>query len=473
MFDVANAADAICKASFSFTKGVIFMKSSQRRQLLLATLAATATSALPFAALARRSVVPTLAVKNSYLQANLAASKASYGAAFTFSDMVDAWGIAIRPAGAGGHFWVTAGGKSYQFVGDVAASATPTLRTLFQDGLAEVFVPGADALTSADSIGKTTGTAFNGALINSDAFRVTTQTATRAGNSVRFDGSARFAFVTDSGAISGWTDRAADGSTVRVNGPAQLVFNGADQGMSFFGVAFKTDTWDAMWTADFGIDPQIRQFDKNWQLVPTVGFANPFATGDLRDATNPGAGNKAKPGDPVPFNIHVINGRVFVMYCMSQVLRNDAGFIKDAGQFFASEEDSLDAAGEEKAGGFPNRGKVVEYTLTGDLVRVYDDLGRLNAPWGVAIAPANFGLHSNRLLVGNFGGAGKVAVFNQDTGRFIDFLRNPDGEVIALDGLWALMFGNGASLGDTNALYFAAGTEGEAAGLFGSLRYSA
>jgi hypothetical protein len=290
---------------------------------------------------------------------------------------------------------------------------------------------------------------------------------------VQFDGSARFIFVTDSGTISAWTDRAATGSTVRVNGPSQLVFNGADQGMSFFGVAVKTDTWDVMWTADFGSDPQIRQFDKNWQLVPTQGFVNPFATGELRDATNPDGGNKPRPGEPVPFNIHVLNGRVFVMYCVSQVLRNDEGFIVSAGQFFASEEDSLDAAGEDKAGGFPNRGKLVEYNLQGELVRIYEDLGRLNAPWGVAIAPPNFGLLSNMLLVANFGGAGKVAAFNQITGRFIDFMRDPSGDVIGLDGTWGLMFGNGASLGDTNALYFAAGTEGEAAGLFGSLRYVA
>jgi hypothetical protein len=228
-----------------------------------------------------------------------------------------------------------------------------------------------------------------------------------------------------------------------------------------------------MWTADFGSDPQIRQFDKNWQLVPTRGFVNPFATGELRDPANADGGNKPRPGEPVPFNIHVLNGRVFVMYCVSQVLRNDEGFIVSAGQFFASEEDSLDAAGEDKAGGFPNRGKLVEYNLQGELVRIYEDLGRLNAPWGIAIAPANFGLLSNMLLVANFGGAGKVAAFNQTTGRFIDYMRAPSGSVIGLDGTWGLMFGNGASLGDTNALYFAAGTEGEAAGLFGSLRYVA
>jgi uncharacterized protein (TIGR03118 family) len=447
--------------------------SLNRRHFLLATSATAAASLLPDVAGAARSVVPVLARRNAYLQTNLAASKASYGAPFTFDGMVDAWGIAIRPAGAGGHFWVTAGGTSYQFVGDVTASPNPALRTLFQDGLAEVYLPGADALTTADSIGKVTGTAFNGAPIDSNNFRINQQTATANGVTVQFDGSARFIFVTDSGTISAWTDRAATGSTVRVNGPSQFVFNGADQGMSFFGVAVKTDTWDVMWTADFGTDPQIRQFDKNWQLMPTQGFVNPFATGELRDATDPDGGSKPLPGEPVPFNIHVLNGRVFVMYCISQILRNDEGFIVNAGQFFASEEDSLDAAGEDKAGGFPNRGKLVEYNLQGELVRIYEDLGRLNAPWGVAIAPANFGLLSNMLLVSNFGGAGKIAAFNQITGRFIDYMRDPSGSVIGLDGTWGLMFGNGASLGDTNALYFAAGTEDEAAGLFGSLRYVA
>ena len=196
---------------------------------------------------------------------------------------------------------------------------------------------------------------------------------------------------------------------MRVNGPSQLVFNGADQGMSFFGVAVKTDTWEVLWTADFRIDPQIRQFDKNFKLVPTQGSINPFATGEVSDPAAADIGRKARRHDPVPFNIQVVNGRVFVTYCVSHVLRNEANFIVDARQFFSSEEDSLDAAGEDKVSGFPNRGKLIAYTSAGDMVRIYEDLGRLNAPWGVAIAPANFDLLSNMLLVGNFGGAGKIA----------------------------------------------------------------
>ncbi|MGL4575846.1 MAG: TIGR03118 family protein, partial [Burkholderiaceae bacterium] len=214
------------------------------------------------------SELPISTAKNAYRQINLAANNARYNAKFTFADMVNAWGISIRPKGAGGHFWVTAGGKSFQFVGDVTRSADPKLQVLFQDGLAEVTIPGADAVVEGESVGKATGTVFNGADLNSDHFRVTGQTALSNGAAVEFDGSARFIFASDSGVITAWTDRAKDGSVVRVNGPTVEVFNGGDQGMAFFGLAINPKTWDALWAVDFGQTPQIRQFDKSWKLVP-------------------------------------------------------------------------------------------------------------------------------------------------------------------------------------------------------------
>ncbi|UUZ68647.1 hypothetical protein LP416_01360 [Polaromonas sp. P2-4] len=72
---------------------------------------------------------------NRFTQANLVANQASYRATFTEADFVNAWGIAIRPQGAGGHFWVGAGGTSWEYVGDVQASSTASYRTFFQDGL--------------------------------------------------------------------------------------------------------------------------------------------------------------------------------------------------------------------------------------------------------------------------------------------------------------------------------------------------
>ena len=68
---------------------------------------------------------------NRYCQVNLAANTEAYQARFTVPELINAWGIAIRPQGAGGHVWVNAGGNSHEFVGDVTASADPKLRELF------------------------------------------------------------------------------------------------------------------------------------------------------------------------------------------------------------------------------------------------------------------------------------------------------------------------------------------------------
>ena len=398
---------------------------------------------------------------NKYSQANLVANKASYNAQFLEPNFIDAWGIATRPAGAGGHFWVGGGGTSWQYVGDVKRSATPSLRNFFQDGLKEVTVPGADSLITAASVGKITGVVYNGAGITDNKFKITTQTATEPGTGrvVAFDGSARFVFVTDSGIVSGWTDRASDGSTVRVDGAAAQVYDGTADGSAFFGVAIKPATWDAMWLADFGTAPQIVTLNATWGKVATIGFANPFGSG---------AGGAVQPGDPVPFNIQVVNDgtkdRVFVAYALSQEDPNTPG------DFYAAEEDALDAAAELASGNKPNKGKLVEFDTAGNQVRIYADAMRLNAPWGIAIAPADFGLLSGKLLVGNFGGAGRICAFDLATGAYLDDLKDANGQIVKIPGLWALQFGNGVSLGDSNALYFAAGPDDEKDGLFGSLR---
>ncbi len=398
---------------------------------------------------------------NKYAQTNLVANKASYKAQFLEPNFIDAWGIATRPAGAGGHFWVGGGGTSWQYVGDVKRSATSSLKLFFQDGLKEVSVPGADSLTTEASAGKITGVVFNGAGLTENKFKVTTQTAVQPGTgaSVTFDGSARFVFVTDSGIVSAWTDRATDGSTVRVDGAAAQVYDGTAEKSAFFGVAIKPGSWDTMWLADFGAAPKIVTLNAAWEKVATAGFANPFGTG---------AGGATLPGDPVPFNIQVVNDgtkdRVFVAYALSQ---EDPAV---PGSFYAAEEDALDAAAEAASGNKPNKGKLVEYDTAGTQVRIYADAMRLNAPWGIAIAPADFGLLSGKLLVGNFGGAGRICAFDLATGAYMDDLKDAAGKPVAIAGLWALQFGNGVSLGDSNALYFAAGPDDEKDGLFGSLR---
>jgi uncharacterized protein (TIGR03118 family) len=430
----------------------------------IACLAVTGMAACSGPSTASGSAPPS---DNHYRQINLAANAEAYKAKFTMPDMVNAWGIAIRPQGAGGHFWVAAGNTSYEFVGDVTASRDEKLRTLHQDPLKAVTIPGTDNSTEETSLGKTTGVIFNGADINSDKFVVTGQQAQIEGRPVTLGGSARFIFATDSGHIAAWGERGPDGKVVRVDGPSQDVFNGNSQGMKFFGVAIKQGSFDTLWAADFGADPQVRQFDKDWKLVPTVGFANPFATGDPVDPANAAKGKKPKPGDPVPWNITTIGDRVLVSYVISKPPdKPEPG----GPAFDAGEEDSLNREQEKTTAGHPDKGKLAEFTNTGTLVRVFEDDGRLNAPWGVALAPADFGPMSGKLLVGNFGGAGRIAAFDDGTGKFVDYLRDEEGAPIGIDGLWNILFGNGESLGDANALYFAAGPAEEKEALFGSLR---
>jgi uncharacterized protein (TIGR03118 family) len=410
----------------------------------------------------------------AYRQSNLVASQrdaAEFSPVLTTTEggaeFINAWGIAIRPAGAGGHFWVTAGGWSFQFVGDVTGASDASLRTLFQDALTLVRLPGAgvpdsepDVTNTDHFVGFGTGVVFNGAPIDSELFRIRGQSVTVDGVEQALDGSARFIFATDSGVISGWTERnATSGAVVRRNGAAVEVANGSSEGHAYFGLAIKPGTWDRLWVADFGAAPQIRAFDAQWQPVALgSAFANPFT----------GTKSAAEPGDYVPFNIQVLDvggtAYAFVAYARSQP---DPA---DATQFLAAEEDAIAAADE---GARPDRGRLAMFTLDGALVKTFADDGRLNAPWGLAVAPQDFGPLGGALLVGNFGGAGRIAAYDIERASFIGFLHDPDGRQIAIEGLWGLQFGNGASLGDADALYFAAGPSDETQGLFGALRFVA
>ena len=108
------------------------------------------------------------------------------------------------------------------------------------------------------------------------------------------------------------------------------------------------------------------------------------------------------------------------------------------------------------------------FDLNGNLARRLISQGPLNSPWGLALAPANFGEFSNDLLVGNFGD-GRINAFDPVSGALLGSLTDPKGNPIIIDGLWGLLFGNGSQAGDPNTLFFTAGLNSEQDGLFGSL----
>lgn len=117
-------------------------------------------------------------------------------------------------------------------------------------------------------------------------------------------------------------------------------------------------------------------------------------------------------------------------------------------------------------------GFVAEFDASGNLLLSIVD-SHLNAPWGAALAPAGFGQFGGDLLIGNFND-GMINAFNPISGAFLGTLSDPAGHPILNPGLWALQFRdtsapNGNTGNDPNALFFSAGINSEADGLFGRI----
>ncbi len=151
-----------------------------------------------------------------------------------------------------------------------------------------------------------------------------------------------------------------------------------------------------------------------------------------------------------PFGIQAIGSKIYVTY----------------GEHTVGSDDEVDGAGLGVVDVFDTSGAFVSRLVSNGASSV------LNAPWGVAMAPTDFGTFSNDLLVGNFGD-GKINAFDPTTGEFKGALQNPNGSDIAVPGLWGIAFGNGAANQPTNVLFFAAGINDEADGLYGRIDYNA
>jgi len=117
----------------------------------------------------------------------------------------------------------------------------------------------------------------------------------------------------------------------------------------------------------------------------------------------------------------------------------------------------------------PGLGFVAIFSPQGRLLMRLEHGDFLNAPWGIALAPSDFGTFSHRLLIGNFGD-GSVHAFNVFSGKHEGAMLNPDGTTLTIDGLWALEFGgNSTNSGSATELYFTAGPNDESDGLFGKI----
>lgn len=377
-----------------------------------------------------------------FVQHNFVANKDIYKPDTIEKDFINGWGIAIRPKGEGGHFWVTAKDISYEYVGDVQNSPDEKLRKLHTDELKEVKLP----IGGEDNFA--TGVAFS----DSKTDFVITQ---KVEGVEPITAPAKFLFASDGGIISAWTERKKEDGTFDRAGEALTVIDQSKEGSQFFGLAVSHDC-DTLYVADFGQKPAIKVFDGKFQ-PKDVAFEQPFD-----DNKN----GQFDAGEYAPFNIQALTNaegknHIYVAYAKTQTCPEEEVAKKtcNAGELFVGEEDT------SKAG----LGRVAEFDEDGKLIEVWKDGGKLSAPWGFAFAPESWGQFAGALLVSNLGD-GTISAYDSKTKEFIDYIKDSKGKPIKNDKIWGILFGNGESLGDTDALYFAAGPEDETDGVFGSIR---
>ncbi|HEY2741372.1 MAG TPA: TIGR03118 family protein [Gaiellaceae bacterium] len=262
-------------------------------------------------------------------------------------------------------------------------------------------------------IGDPTGAVFSGI---AGQFQVgTTASPTTLGTS-------NFIFDGEDGTISAW----------RIGSTAALV-TVPSSGAVFKGLAISNGpSGPRLYATDFAQGPghsRVDVFDGSWNPVNTPGaFVDPKL-----------------PKHYGPFGIQTIGGRVFVTYAKQQRGSDD----------------------EQHGRGL---GIVDVYDLDGKFLRRVAQHGQLNAPWGLTLAPASFGRFGGDLLVGNFGD-GQINAYQEKHDRFTHrgTLHAAKNGKLSIDGLWALEFGNTGANGNPDTLYFTAGINDEADGLFGTI----
>jgi uncharacterized protein (TIGR03118 family) len=289
------------------------------------------------------------------------------------------------------------------------------LSTLY-DGLGNpqslvVTIPAASA--SSDH-GVPTGIVFSGnpVTVATDFF---VSNGTTSGRSL-------FIFATEDGLIAGWAPSVDGTHALRAYPPANVTPTAVYKGLAIA----NNGSGNFIYAADF-LNEKIDVFNSS--------FAKTTLSGDFSDP------NLQKGFSP--FNIQNINGHLFVMY--------------------AKHEEGED---EEIAG--PSLGIVNEFDANGQLLRRFVTRGRLNAPWGIALAPATFGTFANDILIGNFGD-GAINAYDAATGEFHGQLRGTNHRALRLDGLWGMAFGNDRNGQSKDTLFFAAGPDEETHGVYGSI----
>jgi uncharacterized protein (TIGR03118 family) len=232
--------------------------------------------------------------------------------------------------------------------------------------------------------------------------------------------------MAEDGTVSGWNPGvAASKAVIKVNTKGASIFKGAALATVPSGSGGRTSF---LYATDF-LQGKVQVWDQAFHRVV-------LSAGQFEDAQ--------LPAGYAPFNIQNIGGELYVTFAAQD----------------SDKHDEVDGAG---------LGRVDVFSTSGQLLRRLDHGSWLNAPWGLAMASGDFGIFSHDLLVGQFG-SGTIAVYDPVTGHFKGLLQNSANTAITIPGLWGLSFGSGTASGAANSLYFTAGADHEAHGLFGNIK---
>jgi len=223
-----------------------------------------------------------------------------------------------------------------------------------------------------------------------------------------------FLFATLDGTISGWAPQSNANQAI-------VAVDNASSGAIYTGLAITNKASGNFLFAADNWNNKVDVYDANFNLVTS-----------FTDTTLP-------PGF-APFGIQDINGQVYVAFASS-------------------------------SGG--SGGYIDIFSESGTFVKRLTQSGRLNQPWGFAMAPSAFGPLSNTLLISNnLNKSGLINGFNITTGQFVGTVKDTNGKVINIDQLWGIKFGGGTSSnGGPNQLFFTAGPSNNLAGTFGMIAF--
>jgi uncharacterized protein (TIGR03118 family) len=263
------------------------------------------------------------------------------------------------------------------------------------------------------AVGAPTGTTFNP---TPDGFVVS-----KGGVS----GPSKFLFATEDGTLVGWNPSVdVRHATIAVD-RSQATDTEGDHGAVYKGLALvTTPAGKFLYAANFRFG-QVEVFDSSFNIVNI--FTDPTV-----------------PAGFAPFGIHNIGGNLFVTFAKQDAFKHD------------------DVAGA-------GNGFVDVFSPNGVRLQRFASHGKLDSPWAVTLAPSTFGAFGGDILVGNFG-SGQINAYDATSREFRGQLRNTDGNPLTISGLWGLRFPTTSlNVTDPNALYFTAGLNHEADGLFGTL----